>query len=71
MMRAYSSIHSSPSVTKISRSACSTRAIRIADPYAFRLRYNRHAPSVLSFFRRCTRDSDVALDLTAEAFGAA
>jgi RNA polymerase sigma-70 factor (ECF subfamily) len=38
------------------------------DDQAFRILYDRYAPSLHAFFARRTRDADTAVDLTAETF---
>jgi RNA polymerase sigma-70 factor (ECF subfamily) len=41
------------------------------DPESFGAFYRRHVPGVLAFFRRRTSDTQIALDLTSEAFARA
>jgi RNA polymerase sigma factor (sigma-70 family) len=41
------------------------------DPEAFARFYRRHAPAVLSYLARVTRDPELALDLTSEVFASA
>jgi RNA polymerase sigma-70 factor (ECF subfamily) len=42
-----------------------------SDPRAFALFYDRYEAPIVGYFMRCTRDPEVAADLTAEVFAAA
>jgi RNA polymerase sigma factor (sigma-70 family) len=55
----------------VTQSCSDDELLTAGGPDGFALFYRRHVDSILRYFARSTRDSELAADLTAEAFAAA
>jgi RNA polymerase sigma factor (sigma-70 family) len=55
----------------LTRSCSDDELLTAGGPDGFALFYRRHVDSILRYYARCTRDPEIAADLTAEAFAAA